>query len=231
MATVQAADAATDVAHSLASRGDVEQIYRAARRHSRYVRWLRRGVPAGIAAVLLMVILPNYMPPVGGFRLPGEIGKLVIHGTKITMQQPRIVGFTTDSRPYEFTANSAAQEITKPDFMELNQLQAKMQMQDQSTVNMTADSGTYDVKNETLTLNNNIHVVSSTGYEGRLSEAVIDMRRGNLVSEKPVWVKLLNGFLNAKRLQITDNGDLVRFDGGVAMTLHPDEDRAKADNR
>ena len=72
-----------------------------------------------------------------------------------------------------------------------------------------------------LTLNDNIVLVSSTGYEGRLSEAVIDMKKGNVVSEKPVWVKLLNGFLNAKRLEVVDNGAVLRFDGGVAMTLQP----------
>ena len=44
-----------------------------------------------------------------------------------------------------------------------------------------------------LTLNDNVHLVSSTGYEVRLSEAVIDVHKGNVVSEKPVWVKLTNG--------------------------------------
>ena len=35
------------------------------------------------------------------------------------MEQPRLAGFTAASRPYEFTAKAAAQEITKPDVMEL----------------------------------------------------------------------------------------------------------------
>ena len=46
------------------------------------------------------------------------------------------------------------------------------------------------MKTEMLTLNENIHLISSTGYEARLSEAVIDVQKGNVVSEKPVWVKL-----------------------------------------
>ena len=150
----------------------------------------------------------------------------MIKGTKITMQQPRLTGFTTDSRAYEFTANAAAQDITKPDFVELQQIRAKMEMADKSTVDMSADTGVYDMKTEMLTLNNNIHLVSSTGYEGRLSEAVVDMRKGNVVSEKPVWVKLLDGFLNAKRLEIVNNGEVIRF-GGVTMTLQPGKEAAK----
>jgi lipopolysaccharide export system protein LptC len=208
-------------------RGDFERSYRVALRHSRHVRWLRICVPAGIAAVLLTVIGINYMPPIGGFRLPGELGKLVIHGTRITMQQPRLAGYTIDSRAYEFSADAAGQDITKPNLVELHQLHAKMEMQDNSMVEMSAVSGVYDSKTEILTLNDNIELVSTTGYEGRLSEAVIDVRKGNVVSEKPVRVKMLEGFLNANRLDIVDRGSVIRF-SGVAMTLQPGK-RAAAD--
>src|SRR5262249_57165451 len=83
------------------SRGEFERSYRAALRHSRYVRWLRICVPAGIAALLLTVIGLNYMPPIGGFRLPGELCTLVIHRSRITMQQPRPAGHTVHSRASE----------------------------------------------------------------------------------------------------------------------------------
>jgi lipopolysaccharide export system protein LptC len=192
------------------------------------VRLLRLGVPAGILAMLFMVVAANYMPPIGGLRLPGELGKLVIKGTKITMQQPRLTGFTNDSRAYEFTANAAAQDITKPDLVELHAPHAKIQMQDKSTVTMSAVSGVYNMKSEMLTLNDDIDLVSSIGYEGRLSEASIDVRKGSVVSEKPVTVKLLNGFLNAQRLEVVDNGAMVRFGGGVAMTILPDKSPTKA---
>jgi lipopolysaccharide export system protein LptC len=203
-----------------------ERSYRAALRHSRYVRVLRVGVLVGIGLVMLVVIAADYMPPIGGFRLPGEMGNLVIHGTKITMQQPRLTGYTSDSRAYEFSANAAAQDLTKPNLVELQDLHAKMEMADKSTVEMTANSGIYDVKTEKLLLSDNIALASSTGYAGRLSEAEIDVRKGNVVSDKPVWVKMLNGFLNAKRLDITENGSVLRF-GEVAMTLQPNKEAAQ----
>ena len=61
-----------------------------------------------------MVVVINYMPTVGGLRLPGELGKLVIKGTKVTMQQPRLTGFTLDSRPYEFTAQPPSRTSPSP---------------------------------------------------------------------------------------------------------------------
>jgi lipopolysaccharide export system protein LptC len=215
------------VGFSANSQGKFEKTYRAALRHSRYVRWLRIGVPVGIAAVLLTVVGINYMPPIGGFRLPGELGKLVIHGTKITMEQPRLTGFTIDSRAYEFSADAAAQDITKPNMIELDKLHAKMEMQDKSSVEMSAKAGVYDAKSEILKLNDNIVLTSSTGYEGRLSEAVIDVKKGNVVSDQPVAIKMLQGVLNANRLDIAENGSVVRFGGGVSMTLQPGKDSAK----
>ena len=187
------------------------------------MRWLRISVPAGIAAALLVVVVANYMPT-GGLRLPGELGKLVIKGTKITMEQPRLTGYTAASRPYEFTARAAAQEITEPDVMELEQIRAKIEMEDDSRVNITSNSGIYDLKADLLTLTDNVHLVSSTGYEVRLSEAVVDVHKGHVVSEKPVWVKLTNGIVNAKRMEVSDSGDVIRFGGGVAVTMHPDQE-------
>jgi lipopolysaccharide export system protein LptC len=206
--------------YSAGPRTDFERIYKSAVRHSRHVRLLRIGVPIGIAALLITVAAIDYMPPIGGFRLPGELGKLVIHGTRITMEAPRLTGFTLDSRAYEFSAEAAAQDITKPNLVELDKLHAKMEMQDKSTVEMTATSGIYDVKAEILKLNDNIHLTSSTGYEGRLSEATIDVRKGTVVSDAPVSVKMLQGFLNAQRLDIGENGSVLRF-SGVTMTLDP----------
>jgi len=177
-------------------------------------------VPVAIVVALVIVVAANYVPTVGGLRLPGDLGQLVIKGTKVTMQQPHLTGFTIDSRPYDFTADSAEQDLTKPDLMELRRIHAKIEMEDKSMVNLAADNGRYDMKNETLTLLDNIHVVSSTGYEARLSEATVDVHKGTVMSDKPVWVKLTNGELRAKQLEVLDSGDVIRFSGGVAMTLN-----------
>ena len=232
MSTAYPADAARDASFATASattsRGDADGAYRAALRHSRYVRALRVIVLTGIAVVLLGVMAANYMPTVGPVRLPGELGKLVIKGTKITMQAPKLTGYTKDSRPYEFTADTAAQDINKPDLVELHKLHARLQMEDKSTVEMTAPSGLYDMKADKLVLDEDIALVSSTGYAARLQEAIVDMHSGNVISNKPVKVKLLNGFLDAKRLEISENGAVIRFDGGVSMVLRPDQDPDKA---
>ena len=202
------------------SRGNGARAFRAARRHSIMVRVLRVALPAAVVLVTLAVVLVTYFNPLRMLgKLPIDVGNLVISGTKITMEQPRMAGFTPDARAYELSADAAAQDLTKPDIIELKKIHAKIEMQDKSSVEMTALGGLYDSKGETLKLDRDILLTSSTGYEGRLSEASIDIRTGHVVSKHPVQLKLLQGTLDAKGLEIVNSGDLIRFDGGVKMIL------------
>lgn len=213
-------DQDTPRAYWTMSRGDSARAFSAARRHSRLVRVLRIAIPAMVVFGLVVVTLVTYFNPLRMLaRLPINIDNLVVSGTKVTMEQPHLSGFTSDARAYELTADTAAQDMTKPDIVELRNIHAKVEMQDKSTMVMTAASGVYDSKNETLKLDHQILLNSSTGYQGRLSEAMVDIRNGNVVSEHPVEVKLLQGTLNANRLNILDSGELMRFHGGVIMDL------------
>lgn len=213
-------DPETARAYWTTSRGDAERAFRAARRHSRLVRILRIAVPASVAVGVIIIALITYFNPLRMLaRLPINIDNLVVSGTKVTMEQPRLSGFTRDARAYELTADTAAQDMTKPDIVELRNIRAKVEMQDKSSMEMTAVTGIYDAKGETLKLDQNILLNSSTGYQGHLSEALVDIRKGNVVSEHPVEVKLLQGTLNANRLDIVDSGDVIRFHGGVIMDM------------
>jgi lipopolysaccharide export system protein LptC len=202
------------------SRGDSERAFRAARRHSRLVRMLRISIPAVVVLGTTVIVLIIYFNPLRMLgQLPIDIGSLVVSGRNITMEHPRLSGFTHDARAYELSADAAKQDLTKPDLIELHNLRATVEMQDKATIEMLATTGTYDSKSEMLKLDQNIMLSSSTGYSGHLSEAMIDIRKGYVVSKHPVELQLLQGTLNANRLEIVDSGDLVRFDGGVNMTL------------
>src|SRR5215831_1780152 len=201
------------------SRGDADRAFRAARRHSRLVRILRIAIPCTVAFALGIITLMTYLNPLRMLaKLPINIDNLVVSGTKVTMEQPHLSGFTSDARAYELVADTAAQDMTKPDIVELRNIRAKVQMQDKSNMEMTAVTGVYDSKGETLKLAREI-VLNTPEYQGRLSEALVDIRNGNVVSDHPVEVKFLQGTLNANRLNIYVSGALLRFHGGVVMDM------------
>jgi lipopolysaccharide export system protein LptC len=213
-------DPETARAYWTMSHRDSARAFRAARRHSRLVRILRVAIPLAVLLGFTGVFLITYFNPLRMLaRLPVDVGQLVVSGTKITMEKPHLSGFTRDERAYELTADSARQDLTKPDLIELRNIHAKVQMQDKSTLEISAANGIYDSKAEILKLTQSIELSSTTGYRSQLSEATIDIHKGNVVSEQPVAVQMLQGTLDAKRLEIVDSGALLRFDGGVNMTL------------
>ena len=45
------------------------------------------------------------------------------------------------------------------------------------------------------------------------------MKKGNVLSDQPVEIKLPNGTLTANGMEIVDSGDVVRFTRGVVLDL------------
>ncbi|MDB5620758.1 LPS export ABC transporter periplasmic protein LptC [Tardiphaga sp.] len=204
--------------------------FRAAARHSRLVRLLRIAVPAAVVLSMAMIVGVSIFNPFRMImsKLPIDMSNLVVSGTKITMETPHLSGFSPDGRPYELWARTATQDLTDPDNVELTVLRAKVLMEDRSTMTMDARTGLFNSKTQLLKLYKDIFMQTSTGYEARLTQAVIDIGQGTVTSEEPVDVKLLNGTLIGQRLRITEHGELVRFEGGVVMNLIMDQPPAEA---
>ena len=198
--------------------------FASAARHSRLVRILRVWVPATVVVAMAVIIYIAFFNKFRIPELPLTVENMVVSGTKITMESPHLSGFTPDQRPYELWAKTATQDITDPDHVELHTLRAKVLMEDQTTVTMDARTGLFDTKTQILDLHKDIFLQSSTGYEARLTHALVDMAQGTVTSEQPVDVKLLNGTLTADRMKVTEKGDVVRFEDNVVMHLimdHP----------
>jgi lipopolysaccharide export system protein LptC len=204
------------------TRGGGERVFRAAKRHSRRVRLLRMAIPALVVLGFGLFMFAGKFDPLRMLtKLPVDFGNLVVSGTKITMQQPRMAGFTRDARPYELTARAAAQDITKPDKLELQDVHATTEMQDKSVLDVSAHAGVYDNKTDMLILRQDVVFKMSSGIEVFLSEALIDIHKSNVLSEKPVVVKLTQGTIEANRMEVVESGSLIRFGNGVTMNLPP----------
>jgi len=189
-------------------------------RHSRHVRILRIAVPLSVVVVVVGGIALTVLKPLRVLTgVPVDVGSLVVSGTKIMMQQPRLAGFTRDNRRYNLVAQAAAQDVTKPDMIELHGINATMEMKDGAVFETTAKDGLYNSKTELLTLSQNIVVTSSSGYKALLNEAVIEVRAGRVVSDKPVEVKTATWTINANGMEVAESGDVMRFDRGVFVTM------------
>jgi lipopolysaccharide export system protein LptC len=191
-------------------------------RHSRMVRFYRGAIPVGLIAIMATIAAAAYFRPLRPlYDLPVESGKVVVSGTTITMEAPRLGGFTRDGRPYDLTATAAAQDLTNPNLLQLKDVRARVTMLDKSTVDISAATGSYDTKADTMVLRTDVVVTSSAGYRVLLSEAKVDVKANRIVSDQPVEVILSNGNIKSKRMEVSENGDFMRFEGDVDFTMVP----------
>ena len=113
------------------------------------------------------------------------------------------------------TAESAAQDLTQPGVIELTGIEARFDLAGGGTTTLTASKGILDAKSERLRLVDGIDIVSSNGFGGKLVEAFVEMRRGHVLSPKPVDLRYQDGWLKADRLEIFDNGARALFEGNI----------------
>jgi lipopolysaccharide export system protein LptC len=198
---------------------DNRRAFRAAMRHSRLVRIMRVGIPLSIAVAVVAFTAYRWIDPMRVLaRLPVSTDGMVISGSKLIMRQPRLTGYTKDERPYTLTARTAAKDLANPDTLEMEDIRTSILMQDGRKVEVTAREGFYDSKADTIRLQHDV-VVSSADYEVLLREALVNVKAGSVVSEQPVTVKMLQGTLNANRIEVAESGGVVRFEGGVTLII------------
>jgi lipopolysaccharide export system protein LptC len=210
--------------HSGAVRFDVTPAlwrggFKAARRHSARVRLFRRAAIAGSLLAIALISAVALWNPLRHLPVDISVGRAALDGTKITLDFPKISGVQTDGRPFEIKARSGIQDTTVPDIVELLGIDSKIGAANASTTWVTAARGIYDSLHDKMTLEGDIRIKSSTGYDIWLNTARIDFNTGGLVSEEPVRVILDGGTIAAKQLDVSDNGHKVSFDGEVTSMI------------
>jgi lipopolysaccharide export system protein LptC len=223
-----AAGAATFTADELTARR--RAAFGAAVQHSRRVNLLRRVLPLLLAASVVLTGLWLWFEPLRALNsLPGvDIAHLSIKGTKLNMEAPKLTGFSRDGNPYSVTAKTATQDLKTPGVIELSDIVAHFDLGSRGNTVLNAKSGIYNSKADQMHVFDGIDFNSSGGQSGTLSEATFEIRKGHLVSDKPVQLFFKEGTLRGDHLEVFDQGKVIIFEGDVKMVLQPNAQQADA---
>jgi lipopolysaccharide export system protein LptC len=215
-------------------RGSVqaEAHFKAARRHTRRVRFFRVMLPLGVlVGAILATALAFFDPLKIAMDLPFDLGRVSLSGSRIKMELPKLSGFTNDNRGYSVTAKSATQDLTHPDQIDLEEIEARLELAEQGWAKLTAQAGHYNTKSESMMLDQGIRFDTSAGYGGTLQEVKVDVKAGKLLSEQPVELRYLDGKLTADRMEVSQKDSRALLTGNVRLVFKmppPDTDKAKA---
>ncbi len=192
--------------------------FRAANRHSAQVKFLRRALLSSAVVGTLAVVGLSWFNPFGKSALEVSIKGSNLDGTRVTMEQPRLAGYRRDGRPYEVNADSGVQDVRQPNLLELNNLDAKIGMIDQTSVRVVSSAGTYDSFREFMDFHKAVRVRSNT-YDIDMKSARMDFKAGTMVTDENVKVLITEGQIQADTMNMVDNGQSLIFEGKVRSTF------------
>lgn len=140
---------------------------------------------------------------------------------KLVMSNPKLEGFTKDGRPYSMTAVRAVQETGMQGLISLEEIDARMPVDEGRFAKVRARLGVYDRAANTLKLSEDIRVDTEDGMSARLRSAFMDITSGRLITEEPVDIRLRGSSVTAETMEMLDNGKRLVFDRSVRMNIDP----------
>lgn len=189
-----------------------------AHRHSRFVRFVKRALPVTLfVALVVLIALPIARQLTAVIELPFEVGAMHLSGTRLTMEVPKLSGFTDDGRAYRVNASTASQDLTNPDVLDLTDVDARMELANKNWASVKSPEGSVDTKRQVIWLRNGVDLASGSGYAGRLKDAEVDTKAGSVVTNNPVVLTYKDGKLVADRMTVTERGNRAFFEGHVQL--------------
>ena len=191
------------------------QAFAVASRHSQRVRRFKAAIITGCSLGALGLAAVTIFDPFRALPVSASVGEVKLNGSRVTMDLPKLAGYRRDGRPYQLNAETAVQDVKKPNLLELNLITADLGMGGGANANITAKTGVYDTDREFISLKTDVKVKTDSGYDVTLESADIDFKAGTVVSQEPVKVLMTTGTITADRMSSRDSGKIMVFEGNV----------------
>ena len=190
-----------------------------ARRHSRWVRVMRAGLPLvaalGIAAFVAVAWVQSLVPD--GL----EVDAIKVEGGELVMENPSLRGFDERDRPYAIDAERATQNVADPDHFRLSEVLADIPLPDGRRVTVLSAGGDYDRGNELLSIPDAFTIMVDDGTIGTFEGGTVNIEAGTVESGGAVDIRNPEARIRADGLSVERAGRTATFTGNVRVTIEP----------
>jgi lipopolysaccharide export system protein LptC len=187
--------------------------------HDRLVRFLARALPATVGALLAVMVLAPLSPR-------GEISFL-LDRRKVAMVEDRLRvasamyrGQDDAGRNFSITAGSAVQRTREVPMIQLDQLTARIMLNDGPAL-LTAGKGDYDFGKEIVDIVGPVNFQTADGYRMTATNVDIDLGTRQLKSRGPVEGRIPAGTFAADRISADLSERTVTLDGNARLRMVP----------
>ncbi len=190
----------------------------AARRRTRFIRFLRLGLAAGMVGILAGIaseVLRQSSIATG----PGA-ARPVDEREVVRMINPRFTGRDTAGSPYIINADAAVRRADQLDRSELESPSLTFEDPENPSTFVRADHGVFHREEGALDLRGNVQFESSAGYSFTTESARVFLREGRVVGDSPVSGEGPLGAISAQSFEVVDSGESVHFRGEVVSRIN-----------
>ena len=185
----------------------------------RLVHFLARALPALVGGLLaVMIIAP--ISPRGEISFLLDRRKVAVLNDRMQVSSAMYRGQDDDGRNFSITAGSAVQHSKTHPLIQLDQLTARIMLDDGPAL-LTAGKGDYDFGKEIVDIVGPINFQTSDGYRMTATNVDIDLGRKLLKSRGPVEGRIPAGTFSADRIRADLSERTVMLDGNARLRMVP----------
>lgn len=137
----------------------------------------------------------------------------------IEMVKPSYRAFDDEQNPYNVIAQKAKRDVNNPDRLELEQPEARMDINTQDTIEVKANRGVYEKEAGKLSLDGKVRIYEKAGYELQTEEINFDLEAGTAKADGPIKGIAPRGDISSQGLLIENNGERVLLKGKSKVIL------------
>lgn len=187
--------------------------------HDRLVATLSFALPVGVGVLAaFLVMAPIYQSGDVSFVL--DKNKVEVARERLKIQAAQYRGQDAKGQPFTLDAGSALQRTSAEPVVELNRLDARIQLAD-GPAQLHADRGRYDMDTEQVRVDGPIQFRAADGYRLDTRDATVDLKARKLASGGAVTGAVRQGTFSANRLRADLAARTVTLDGNARLRIQP----------
>ncbi|MDP2131318.1 MAG: LPS export ABC transporter periplasmic protein LptC [Erythrobacter sp.] len=187
--------------------------------HDRMVRFLARALPMAVGVVAaLMVITP--LGPRGEVSFLLDRNKVARIDQRLSVDNAMYRGRDDQGRPFSVMAGEAVQASSAEGLVRMQDLVAQLLLTE-GPARLSAPGGTYDIENETMTIDGAVRLVGADGYSMIARGVSIDLRTRQMRGDDGVSGTLPAGSFSARSIRADLATRKILLEGDARVTMIP----------
>ena len=185
--------------------------------HDRVVRVLASVLPAGVGAMLAIMILAPLFPR-GEISFLLDRTKVAITTERLRVEHAMYRGEDSRGRPFSVTAGSAVQRSARVPVVEMDDLAARILLTD-GPAELKARDGSYDIAQNAVAVRGPVDFRAANGYRMTTSDVNIDLKSQQVSGKGGVAGAVPSGTFSADRIFADLENRTVALDGHARLRM------------